>query len=134
ARNAATHLPLRRRRVAPVPAQVRMRDHHAAATRAPGFAADLRQELDAHLLGAAPEPGVARKATRIAVAEAKRDRALPAEVLEPRRSPAGPQAVALVQPLRPLDARRAQHRQLVGGQRNRTAIGPAREEGLVEAH
>src|SRR5690606_38871429 len=81
-----------------------------------------------------PEPGVARKATRIAVAEAKRDRALPAEVLEPRRSPAGPQAVALVQPLRPLDARRAQHRQLVGGQRNRTAIGPAREEGLVEAH
>src|SRR5690606_20798614 len=99
ARNAATHLPLRRRRVAPVPAQVRMRDHHAAATRAPGFAADLRQELDAHLLGAAPEPGVARKATRIAVAEAKRDRALPAEVLEPRRSPAGPQAVALVQPL-----------------------------------
>src|SRR5690606_26323484 len=123
---AATHLPLRCWRVAPVPAQARMRDHHAAAPRSSGFAAKLGEEFDAHLLGAAPEPGVARETTRIAVAVAQRYRTLPVKVRELRRGRVELQAVAVGQCLRPLGLRRTQHRELVGSQGERATIDPAR--------
>src|SRR5690606_14618225 len=71
---------------------------------------------------------------RIAVAIAKRYRPLPVKVRELRRGRVELQAVAIGQYLGPLGLPRTQHRELVGRQGERAAIGPAREQGLVNAH